>query len=146
MDANGKKFGKSEGNAVWLDEAKTSPYEVYQYFINTLDADIERYLKLFSFMSDEEISKIVSEHEKTPEKRHGQKTLAKIVVEMVHGSSQAEVSEKISEFLFGQEDKIELLQSLSSDEFELFCSEIGVIDYTDQNLFGMFIESGLEQS
>ncbi len=145
-DANGKKFGKSEWNAVWLDETKTSPYEVYQYFINTLDADIEKYLKLFSFMSDEEISAIVSEHEKAPEKRYGQKVLAKLVVEMVHGKHQAEVSEKISEFLFGQQDKVQLLQKLSEDEFELFCNEIGSVIYTDQNLFEMFIESGLENS
>ncbi len=49
-DANGKKFGKSEGNAIWLDETKTSPYDMYQYFVNTHDDDVERYLKLFTFM------------------------------------------------------------------------------------------------
>ncbi len=146
VDANGKKFGKSEGNAVWLDEAKTSPYEVYQYFINTLDADIERYLKLFSFLSDEDISEVVQEHEKVPEKRQGQKFLAKTIIEMVHGKPQAEVSEKISEFLFGSQDKLELLKWLSSEEFELFYQEIGGIQYTDQNLFGMFTQSWLEQS
>lgn len=146
MDANGKKFGKSEGNAIWLDETKTSPYGVYQYFINTLDADIERYLKLFSFLSDEEISDIVQKHSQSPENRYGQKTLAKIVVEMIHGKKQAEVSEKISEFLFGTQDKLELLQGLSEEEFEVFFSEIGGIQYTDQNLFAIFIESGLEQS
>ncbi len=146
MDANGKKFGKSEGNAVWLDSEKTSPYEVYQYFINTLDADIERYLKLFSFLSLEEISEIVSKHDIAPEKREWQKFLAATVVEMVHGKTQAQISEKISEFLFGSWDKIELLQNLSSEEFELFASEIGSIEYMDQNLFGLFIESGLEQS
>ena len=146
MDANGKKFGKSEGNAIWLDEKKTSPYDMYQYFINTLDADIERYLRLFSFLSPQEIQEIVALHETAPEKRHGQKVLAKTVVEMVHGTKQAAVSEKISEFLFGGKDKIELLTSLSSDEFEMFCQEIGSIEYTDQNLFGMFIESGLEAS
>jgi len=146
MDANGKKFWKSEGNAIWLDESKTSPYEVYQYFMNTLDDDIERYLRLFSFLSDEEISTIVSKHNESPENRYGQKTLAKIVVQMVHGTLQAKMSEKITEFLFGQEDKLELLRSLGSEEFDIFCNEIGLLNYTDQNLFGMFIESGLEQS
>ena len=146
VDVNWKKFGKSEWNAVWLDETKTSPYGVYQYFINTLDADIERYLKLFSFMSDEEISGIIIQHEKSPEKRHGQKTLADVVVKMVHGSPQAEVSQKISEFLFGGGNKMELLRSLSATEFHMFCSEIGVLDYTDQNLFGLFIDTWLEKS
>jgi len=146
MDANGKKFWKSEGNAVWLDENKTSQYAMYQYFINTLDADIGRYLKLFSFMSDEEISSIVDEHNKAPEERYGQMTLARAVVEMVHGKTQANMCEEITEFLFGTADKIDLLQSLSSEEFESFYNEIGGVEYTDQNLFGLFIESWLEKS
>lgn len=146
VDANGKKFGKSEGNAVWLDESKTSPYQVYQYFMNTLDADIERYLKLFSFLSDEDISAVVEKHMEAPEERSGQRVLARTVVEMVHGKQQAEVSEKISEFLFGDADKIELLKWLSEGEFELFCKEIGGFMYMDQNLFGLFIDSWLEQS
>lgn len=159
-DANGKKFGKSEGNAVWLDETKTSPYEVYQYFINTLDEDIEKYLKLLSLLSEDEISEIVNEHKKSPEKRYGQRTLAKIIVEMVHGKEQSEASEKISEFLFGeiphptlsceergkQSSKLELLKSLSPDEFEVFFSEIGGIEFSEQNLFGLFIETELEKS
>ncbi len=146
VDANGKKFGKSEGNAIWLDEEKTSPYELYQYFINTLDDDVERYLKLFSFLDTEEIQEIVSQHTQAPEKRYGQKRLAKIVVEMIHGTKQAEVSEKISDFLFWDEDKLALLQGLSSEEFDVFCDEIGYVLYTGQNLFEMFIDAWLEQS
>ncbi len=145
-DANGKKFGKSEGNAIWLDETKTTPYEVYQYFMNTHDDDVERYLKLFTFLSDEEISEIVSSHQKTPENREWQAILAFKVVEMVHGTTQAEVSRKITQFLFGSEDKIELLKNLNTEEFEIFYQDIWGISYQDQNLFGMFIESGLEQS
>jgi len=145
-DANGKKFWKSEGNAIWLDETKTSPYEVYQYFMNTHDDDVERYLKLFTFLSNDEITEIVTDHRKSPEKRQGQKKLAYKVVEMVHGTSQAQVSEKITEFLFGSEDKIELLQGLNEEEFGIFFRDIWGIKYIDQNLFGMFIESGLEQS
>ena len=146
MDANGKKFGKSEGNAVWLDSKKTSPYEVYQYFINTLDADIERYLKLFSFLSPEEISEIVVEHNAAPEKRQWQKYLATLVVEMVHGKAEWAVSAKISEFLFWKEDKIELLTGLSQEEFDIFYWEIWGIEFTAQSLFELFIESELEKS
>lgn len=145
-DANGKKFGKSEGNAIWLDETKTSPYDMYQYFVNTHDDDVERYLKLFTFMWDEEISNIIREHNSSPELRHGQKKLAYMVVKMIHGEENARVSEKITEFLFGEEDKIELLKSLCVEEFEIFYKEIGGAKYQDQNLFGLFIESGLEQS
>ncbi|USN58108.1 MAG: tyrosine--tRNA ligase [Candidatus Peribacteria bacterium] len=69
VDANGKKFGKSEGNAIWLDTKKTSPYAMYQYFMNTLDADIERYLLLFSYLEEKEIKKIVENHMSAPENR-----------------------------------------------------------------------------
>jgi len=145
-DANGKKFGKSEGNAIWLDETKTSPCEVYQYFMNTHDDDVERYLQLFTFMWNDEISEIISNHSATPEMRTGQKILAYKVVEMVHGSEQAKVSEKITEFLFGTEDKLELLKWLNNEEFEIFYRDIWGVEYSEQNLFGLFIESWLEQS
>jgi len=145
-DVNGKKFGKSEGNAIWLDETKTSPYEVYQYFMNTHDDDVERYLQLFTFMWNDEISEIISNHSATPEMRTGQKILAYKVVEMVHGSDQAKVSEKITEFLFGTEDKLELLKWLNNEEFEIFYRDIWGLEYGEQNLFGLFIESWLEQS
>ncbi len=69
-----------------------------------------------------------------------------MVVKMIHGEENARVSEKITEFLFGEEDKIELLKSLCVEEFEIFYKEIGGAKYQDQNLFGLFIESGLEQS
>ena len=101
-DANGKKFGKSEGNAIWLDETKTSPYEVYQYFINTHDDDVERYLKLFTFMDEKQVIDIVKDHQKSPELRKGQEILAYEVVKMVHGISEADSAKKITEFLFGQ--------------------------------------------
>ncbi len=145
-DAHGKKFGKSEGNAVWLDATKTSPYLMYQYFMNTLDADVEKYLNLFSFLSQDEISKIVREHDAFPEKRMGQRYLAKLMLTMVHGIELAEVSEKITEFLFWREDKLKLLKNLSSQEFDIFYREVWGLQYQNQNLFGLFIESGLENS
>ena len=109
-DASGKKFGKSEGNALWLDPDKTTPYELYQYFMNTADADIERYMKMLTLIEVDEIHKIVMEHLKKPEDRKGQQMLAFGVVEIIHGTTQAELAERITEFMFGGEDKIEVLK------------------------------------
>ncbi|MCD5375295.1 tyrosine--tRNA ligase [Candidatus Gracilibacteria bacterium] len=145
-DATGRKFGKSEGNALFLDRNKTSPYDLYQYFMNAHDDDIERYLKLLTLLELNDIDDIVSEHKLSPELRVGQKKLAYEVVNIIHGESDAESCQKITEFLFGSGDKIELLKGLNEDEFQIFFTEIGGIEYSDQNLFGMFIESELEQS
>ena len=151
MDANGKKFGKSEWNAVWLDENKTSPYAMYQYFMNTLDADVERYLKLFTFDTDENIKTIVDKHNSAPEKRYGQYALAQKVVNMIHGEDQSILVQLISDILFSKDidakkDKILSIWTLSDENFDKFCKEMGSIEYTDQNLFGLFIESWLEKS
>jgi tyrosyl-tRNA synthetase len=70
LDSTGKKFGKSEGNAIRLDPNKSSPYFVYQYFLNTTDEDVERFLKLFTFYDFDTIKKIVQEHQKNPSDRH----------------------------------------------------------------------------
>ncbi len=145
-DATGRKFGKSEWNALFLDRNKTSPYELYQYFMNAHDADIERYLKLLTLLELAEIAEIVSQHKETPEKRIGQKRLAYEVVKIIHGMADAQNCERITEFLFWKGDKMELLTWLSKTEFTLFAREIGTMQFTDQNLFGIFIGSGLEQS
>ena len=146
-DATGKKFGKSEGNALFLDRNKTTPYTIYQYFMNADDKDIERYLKLLTLLETEEIDVLVSEHAKAPENRLWQKRLAFEVVKIIHWEDDADVCEKITDFLFWDDfDKLHLLQSLSDEEFHLFYEEIGGIQYSDQNLFGMFIEAWLEKS
>lgn len=101
-DATGKKFGKSEGNALWLNENKTTPYALYQYFMNTSDDDIERYLKMLTLLELEEIAEIVKNHAENPEQRAGQKILAFKVVEILHTTAQAELAEKITAFMFGK--------------------------------------------
>jgi tyrosyl-tRNA synthetase len=83
-DASGKKFGKSEGNAMFLDKNKTSPYFIYQYFMNTSDEDISRFMKMLTLIETEEIDTIVENHMKKPELRTGQKLLAFKVVEIIH--------------------------------------------------------------
>jgi tyrosyl-tRNA synthetase len=100
LDAQGNKFGKSEGNALWLDINKTSSYELYQYLINTDDSMCESYLKIFTFLSPEEIMDVVRKHNEEPHLRLAQKTLAKEIITDLHGSKEYEKAVKISEALF----------------------------------------------
>ena len=100
-DSQGKKFGKTEGNALWLDENKTSSYELYQYCLNLEDSMIIDYLKKLTFLTKEEIEAIEKEHNETPEKRIAQKALAKSIITDLHGEESYEKAVKISEALFG---------------------------------------------
>lgn len=106
-DSTGKKFGKSEGNALWLDPVKNNPYVVYQYFMNTADADIERYFKLLTLAEFETIDHIVTTHTKNPEQRHGQELLAHTVVQTVFGADAARQAQLITQTLFGKERPLE---------------------------------------
>lgn len=105
LDSNGNKFGKSEGNALWLDVNKTSSYELYQYLINTEDSMIEDYLKVFTFLTPEEITNIVNEHKEHPELRIGQKAFAKEFITDLHGAQEYEKALKVSENLFNGDIK-----------------------------------------
>ncbi|HPY38015.1 MAG TPA: tyrosine--tRNA ligase [Bacilli bacterium] len=100
VDSTGRKFGKSEGGALYLDSEITSPYKLYQYFINVSDADAIRYLKVFTFLSREEIETAAKAHEANPGLRQAQKTLAYEVVKIIHGQARAEEAIKMSESLF----------------------------------------------
>lgn len=99
-DSTGKKFGKTEGNALWLNEEKTSSYELYQYFINLEDDSIVDYLKKLTFLTKEEIEKIEKEHQNNPEERIAQKALAKEIITDLHGEAKYEEAVKISDALF----------------------------------------------
>ena len=105
LDATGKKFGKSEGNALWLDKNKTTSYELYQYLINSDDTKVEEYLKVFTFLSPEEIMDIMEKHNKEPHLRIAQKTLATEIITDLHGKEYAEQAVKISESLFSGDIK-----------------------------------------
>lgn len=99
-DSHGNKFGKSEGNAVWLDKNKTSSYELYQFLLNSEDSMVIEYLKRLTFLSREEIEAIAEEHAAAPEKRLAQKTLAREILNDLHGEGAYEGAVKISELLF----------------------------------------------
>ena len=99
--ADGTKFGKSEGGNIWLDPEKTSPYKFYQYWLNTSDADAERYIKIFTMLSKDEISALVEEHSQAPHLRVLQKKLAQEITTLVHSRADWENAVKASEILFG---------------------------------------------
>lgn len=100
LDKTGKKFGKSEGNALWLDKDKTSPYLIYQYLLNSDDTKVIEYLKVFTFLSKEKIDALEEKVKTEPEKREAQKTLAYEVVKDLHGVEEAEKAKKTSEEVF----------------------------------------------
>ena len=125
MDSTGKKFWKSEWNAIWLDQEKNSPYFVYQYFVNTADADVEKFLRAFTLLEISEIESIVAQHVQQPELRYGQRQLANYVIQTLFGEEAAQQAEKISEFLFGERDKMELLSAFSADELQALARETG---------------------
>jgi len=107
---------------MFLSKQKTSPYFIYQYFMNTSDEDLSRYLKMLTLIETEEIDEIVSNHMKKPEDRVVQKLLAYKIVEIIHSTEEANLSQKISEFMFGENDKLDILKSLKIDELSTFQS------------------------
>ena len=100
LDPTGKKFGKSEGNALWLEKSLTSPYAIYQYLINSDDSKVLEYLKVFTFLSREQIEDIYAQQQAAPETRIAQKTLAWEVVKDLHGKEEADNAVMVSEKLF----------------------------------------------
>lgn len=131
-DSTGKKFGKTEGNALWLDEHKTSSYELYQYFINLEDSMIIDYLKKLTFLSKEEIDKISEEHFKCPENRLAQKRLAEEIITDLHGKESFLKAEKISHSLFNEDitnlSSEDVLQNMKSVPTVQLRDYVGIID------------------
>ncbi|GGD52596.1 tyrosine--tRNA ligase [Muriicola marianensis] len=114
--ADGSKFGKTEGGNIWLDAHRTSPYKFYQYWINTSDEDAEKYIKIFTFLSRDEIEKLVEEHRKAPHLRLLQKRLAEEVTVMVHSRDDLENAVRASSILFGNSTSSDL-KSLDTHTF-----------------------------
>ncbi|WP_303318849.1 tyrosine--tRNA ligase [Flavivirga abyssicola] len=100
--SDGSKFGKSEGGNVWLDANRTSPYKFYQYWFNSSDEDAEKYIKIFTFLTEEEINALVNTHKEAPHLRVLQKRLAEEITMMVHSKDDLENAIKASDILFGK--------------------------------------------
>jgi len=106
--SDGSKFGKSEGGNVWLDAKRTSPYKFYQYWLNSSDEDAEKYIKIFTFLTQDEVNTLVKEHQEAPHLRVLQKRLAKEITSMVHSESDFENAEKASNILFSKTFKVDI--------------------------------------
>jgi tyrosyl-tRNA synthetase len=129
--ATGEKFGKSVGGAPALDPEVTSPFKFYQFFLNTADADVVPYLKLFSFLSEEGIVEISAATEERPKEREGQRRLAREVTELVHGPGGLQAAESASKVLFGGE-----LGGLSASELHDIFSDVPSSDMARSALEG----------
>lgn len=134
-DSEGKKFGKSTGGgSLWLDPEMTSPYTWYQYFVNTADADVIRYLRWFTFLDQEELDRLAVEVEERPFKREAQKRLAQEMTDLVHGVKAREGVELASQALFGRAeirdlDEHTLASAVSATEvFEFSDAETSIVD------------------
>ncbi|KAJ2000798.1 tyrosyl-tRNA synthetase [Coemansia thaxteri] len=113
--ASGEKFGKSAGNAIWLDERKTSAFDIYQFFVKTADADVERFLKLFTLLPLPHISQVLTAHKKAPEQFSAQKLLAAEVTELIHGVAGLQRALCATEVLFG--GSLSSIKSFSAQDF-----------------------------
>lgn len=113
--ADGTKFGKSEKGNIWLDPKKTTPYEFYQFWLNASDEDAESYIRIFTFMEEQEVNALITEHRVDPGKRLLQKRLAKEVTTFIHGADEYEFAIKTSEILFGNAS-VDVLKSLSETQ------------------------------
>ena len=114
--SDGTKFGKSEGGNIWLDKSRTSPYKFYQYWLNASDEDAEKYIKIFTLLTQEEIVSLTSEHKETPHLRLLQNKIAEEVTQMVHSKEDLEKAKQASKILFGRSTAEDLIQ-LDEDTF-----------------------------
>ncbi|MEH7081300.1 tyrosine--tRNA ligase [Neobacillus drentensis] len=124
--ADGTKFGKTESGAIWLDPEKTTPYEFYQFWINTADADVVKYLKIFTFLSHEEIEQLEKAVQEEPHLRKAQKVLAEEMTRLIHGENSLQQAIKISQALFSGD-----VSSLSAAEISQGFKDVPA--YTSQN-------------
>ncbi|KAG1813714.1 hypothetical protein EV424DRAFT_1473429 [Suillus variegatus] len=140
--SQGEKFGKSAGNAVWLDEKLTSYLDFYQFFLRTTDADVEKYLKMFTLLPVEEIDAVVREHEIQPERRLAQKLLAKEVTLMIHGKEGLEAARVATNVLFGTDYSTlhakDIVKSLANDPRLVLCTEDELLGITLPNIAAKF--------
>lgn len=136
LDSNGKKFGKSEGNALWLDKDKTSSYALYQYLINTDDAKVLEYLKVFTFLTPEEILDVMDRHNKEPHLRIAQETLAKCIITDLRGEEEYTKARDISKALFSED-----IKNLSSEDIVNSLSGVKNVLVYEGNIVDVLVDA-----
>lgn len=143
LKADGTKFGKTAGGAIWLDAEKTTPYEFYQFWINADDKDVIKYLKFFTFLTKEEIDELEDKVKTEPHKREAQKVLAKEMTKFVHGEKALTQAMKITEALFSGNVK-----SLTADEIEQGFKDMPTFHASKEtkNIVDWLVELGIEPS
>ncbi len=141
--ADGKKFGKTESGNIWLDPKRTSPYEFYQFWINQSDADVIRFIKLFTFLEREEIEALEESVRTEPHLRKAQKRLAEDITAFIHGDEALAEAQRITEALFSGD-----IKSLSVDQIRDAFKDVPSASYTDDdmNLVKVLVETGISSS
>lgn len=147
-DTSGKKFWKSEDNAIRVDQEKNSPYFVYQFFMNVEDALVDKLLKVFSLKTLDEINVIIATHMQNKEARYGQKELASRVVEVLFGKDAVTQAQKISDIFFWEGDRLEILKSLSKKDIKALEKEVGGCEIKDDEgkILDLCVQSWLASS
>jgi tyrosyl-tRNA synthetase len=143
VKADGTKFGKTAGGAVWLDPKKTTPYEFYQFWLNQDDRDVVKYLKYFTFLSRAEIDELAEKVKTQPEKREAQRRLAEEVTEFVHGKDAVEQAERISQALFSGDVK-----TLTANDIEQGFKNMPSVQCSSEptNIIEWLVDTGIEKS
>jgi len=144
LKSDGTKFGKTEGGAIWLDSQKTSPYQFYQFFINTDDKDVIKLLKQLTFLSQLEINELEKITQKNPEQRQAQKTLAEELTKFIHGEKALRKVQKITKALFSNDFK-----SLNANEIKEALSDVPsyiISNKKELNIIDLLTEAGISSS
>ena len=132
-DSQGKKFGKSEGNALWLDKNKTSSYKLYQFFINVEDSMVIDYLKIYTFLSKEEIEEYERKNNEHPELREAHKALAREIITFLHGKEEYEKAVKLTENLFNNKfnemSKEDIVDLFGDQDIKNVESNVNIVDF-----------------
>ncbi|KAK9899367.1 tyrosyl-tRNA synthetase [Cystobasidium minutum MCA 4210] len=145
--STGEKFGKSAGNAVWLDPEQTSPFELYQFLLKSTDADVKKYLQMLTFVPLDEIDATMAEHQAKPDQRAAQKLLAGEVTELVHGSSGLKSAERATQIMFGTAElgsisAVDILGAFSKTQKHTISRD----ELSKVNLLALAVASGLVSS
>ena len=141
-DSQGRKFGKSEGNALWLDKEKTSSYELYQFFVNVEDCMVIDYLKIYTFLSKEEIEELEVKHKEHPELREAHKALAREIITFLHGKEEYDKAVDLAEHLFNNK-----FNDLSKKDIEELFKNANINEVeANQNIVDFVITLGIAKS